>query len=1774
MTDTLEQKPASTELTGGAGFTHEDTVVAYYLAHLLRHEGAAGLPGNVTSVAVQQNGQGNPMDDLVVEFDDAGVKRNLSLQIKRKVTISGSDTNKDFRAIIGAAAETEALPSFARGSDKCGFLVEYVTPDTLRSLKRLIDWANDSPTGAEFAARFSSSGNAGEDERNLRNGLLPVIGAANDEDEVRFYRDFVAMNLNGLEEGGALRAEIVNRLRELVVENKDGTDVLLFDRLCRIARDGAATGKRWTRAVLLEQLRSVVRLKVAPHFADDVKRLNAYSVDSLNVVQEDVDGFHVERESLQQKIIDQLAEHRVVSIGGLPGCGKSTVLKRFAQNAASAGPILFIKNDRIDANNWGAFATGLGLSNTDAVSLLQEIGSTGTPTLFIDGIDRVRPDHQGVITDLVNKIVTESSLSHWKVLVSSRDQGLEAFRAWFPTALYAETGIGDVSVEPFSDDEAEKLAQSKPQLRSLLFGSETVRAIARRPFFASVLAHSIPEGTEPQTEVDLIEAWWTRAGHDADADTIPQRQRALIDIAEHGVGNLGKSIPMRDLKDLTIPQIAALKADRIIRDEKVGSSLAFAHDIFFEWAFLRLLIDLGDDWMKALEDAGEPPLLGRVVGLMAQQAVTEKGKWTEGYRALEKRNLRRQWQREWLTAPPFTPAFEGAKDEFSGLLKADNFALLEKVLVWFQAQHTIPSPIYLGQIKSPVEGVDNLAIADMLGWPSDFRAWGRLVDWIIAEAASIPVRLIPIILDVFSVWQNVFSTIKNSRSKAILTLANDWLLRFEEGKLRDAENSGSIYAFSRGEGSRVGMALRSILLRSAPSYPEFAKAIFKRAIADKDRRRKVFDDLISFSPIMSQVDPDLLADLAEAQLLEELPKDEYDRKRKEREERYKRLAELRAIPESNRTPDQQRVLDHTFFPIGEDRYDVDDIGIERHNNFYHPPSALHEPFKSLFEKKPDVALRLIRNLSNHATEGWKQIHAIRRREMGTPIPVALEFPWDKQEFWGDWRVYSWGQGQLAPTALECAFLALTYWAFKQVEGGRSASDVIKDIVEGNTCFAVLGIALDLVLELWATTDTTLALATCQRLWIYDRARHSQESSKNIDLLGYAWLSRLYGEKADAKAYLDERKYRKRNVMQFATLFALNQDAALQAKFKNALAQFPAALPYEVEEQKTDQGYTDHLKEEATGWAGLGDCANYKQSQFDEERIAITYERPDPLTPKQEARLAKSTTVLQWFNIVAWASQSISANKIEDGLTLDAAIAHVKGLYTNAAFDFRDDMASSLPSVAASVAACVIRFSAPDSEDRKWAWDVLARIEAMTENPETFSGSIVPWHPKRRLVVALFHDRQSEAPRADSVERLMKLALHPLNVVSELALEALFSDKDEHVRWVAGQLALNLCTVHSGEKGNAWDHSSNEKARADSLASALAALKDGTTGPMPKLPPAWTKGGTHRCRAMPDDLWHLPNLFFDSQTAAKLFAKMPLEAWMASDAYRPHTEAMLFDLVAWTKESLLPSWRDKKKRNRSDDRRSDLHEWNAAFGDILARTAPFVTLDVARNSLLAPFLVEDEEALSVVASFADKLVCRHVFDAAVIPANAIPLLDDCVTRVLNDSVFQPKGYRAGEVRGFSMPELIKALLFVNVEKHCPGAARFANGNWSEIATIMPIINRMVRNIGWSSYVMGRYIELHKRAGQAFQISAFGSQVNAALGAIDNAEERWTGTVLPARLAAIVQRQADWNFPLRTEDAQALLKILDSLIDLGDRRSAALEQTEAFKGVQGSAELKST
>ena len=1763
----------STELTGGAGFTFEDTVVAYYLAALLREERAAGQEGTVTRVAVQQAGHGHPMDDLIVEFKHDDSRRRLSLQVKRKITISAAASNTDFREIVAGAVATRATPDFQPDLDVYGFVVENVAAHSFRTLNRLIDWAKSSPSGEDFVRRFTDGGAAAAAERRLCDDLASLIEAKSLDDETNFYHQFSALKLEGLMVGCAFRAEVVNRLQELIASDEDGQDVLLFDRLCRIARDGAGTACIWTRHTLLSQLWGNVRLKVTPNYRADIDLLQSFSSAGMADVSEEIEGFRVERPTLEKTVRDRLAECRLVNISGLPGCGKSAMLKRIASEYATKGPILFLKSDRLMGTSWLTFAAAIGVCRHVIADLLAEIGTAGTPILFIDGIDRVKPDQKGIITDILRAIESNEHLSNWKVLASSRDQGLEAYRAWFPAAFYCDTGIGDVSIAPFNNNEAEALAKEKPNLKRLLLGPTAVREIARRPFFAAVLARSFPDETAaPQTEVDLIDAWWARAGHDAPEETVPQRRRALLDLAEKGARNLGKNIAVQGLEAPTFAQVAALKGDRIIREHDGGASYSFTHDIFFEWVFFRLLIERGADWQRGLTEAGEPPLLGRVVGLLAQQALASPGKWTVGYRDLETRSLRPQWRREWLTAPPFTPAFDQGQKEFQTLLSENDYVLLEKLLVWFQAQHTVPSPLILQHSKNLVEGVNRVRMADMLGWPSDFQGWGRLLDWLFPIAPSLPARLLPSILELFGVWQNVFADIPNPRSLNILGVCSNWLIDLEgsEHPAKVSFEQGRWDDLGRKARSSLATSLRIIILMSARAYPEPAIALFERAVANDRMRGEAYSDLIGFTPMMANVAPSQVVALARAELMKELPQDKIDRVKREESDHFEWLKRIRAIPEKDLTENQRRALEHVHFPIGIEHVDLDDIGIDRHHQFYYPTSALHEPFASLFTKNPEAALGLVRDLANQATKGWRQVHYINRNQMGTPIPVALEFPWGKQEFWGDWHVYSWFMGQLAPNPLECAFLALSHWAFKQIEGGRPTDEIIRTIIEGNECYAVLGLALVLALETFHVSETTLPIAACQRLWRHDTARFAQEPTRDIDLLGFGLMTRLTGAKAKAKEYLDTRASRSRNVRELAMHFAISPDKKLRDHFKEALARFPDDLPYDVEETRSNRNFTASLKEDAERYAGLGDIANYHKHGTEDEQVVVSYQSPVPPSPEQTQKIAANATYLQETAVIGWAGNSLADNAPSDGIALADAIALARTRDNASMFEERRDVADhTTQSMIAAIAACVIRFGDPSAQDHDWALDVFTRIEGMKERPDTFHGSEIPWHPTIYLITGLAHIREANPSDLELARRLMRLTVYPLEGIRNLAFASLFRDPDPGVAWITAQLALEFAIFHRPEikKDGLRDNRVDRAAQKKSHKRALRALGINTIAPLRPLPPAWVKALGQRRYGRPVDEvgWNDPDPSFNARFAASIFQHFPIEAWCQSDIYKPMLEIALKQFVAWTSERLMPPWNDRKRG--SDRNTSESIEWTSLLGDLLARAAPHFETEVVRKEFLAPFLTDDESGLDVLAPFADMTVSRHVLDAPTIPSNTFDFLDDCVDRVVRDQVFDPKGYRAGEVHGFDLPKLIKALLFVAIEK-ADGATRFVNGDWSQINLIMPLVTRLVSAAGWSTFVMDQFLTLCERAGDAYPLDTFVVQANSVLASIENAKGGWAGTTLPARTAGVVQCLADVNFPLQANQAQELLRVLDALIDLGDRRSVALEQTEAFRGIQGS------
>jgi hypothetical protein len=303
--------------------------------------------------------------------------------------------------------------------------------------------------------------------------------------------------------------------------------------------------------------------------------------------------------------------------------------------------------------------------------------------------------------------------------------------------------------------------------------------------------------------------------------------------------------------------------------------------------------------------------------------------------------------------------------------------------------------------------------------------------------------------------------------------------------------------------------------------------------------------------------------------------------------------------------------------------------------------------------------------------------------------------------------------------------------------------------------------------------------------------------------------------------------------------------------------------------------------------------------------------------------------------------------------------------------------------------------------------------------------------------------------------------------------------------------------------------------------------------------------------------------WDGQYAAKVLQKVPVAAVLASEG-RAHFVDALEAFVGWTLDTINPMWRTEQRRGRE---RGDgnLYEWKDQLSRTMASAASHLPSDEVLQRLIRPILTQpDEITMRLLSPFTVSLVCADVLDAPTIRDDTLAVLRAVLERTLEDRGLRRSPYSDGRIGGFDLPELVKSLLFVTVE-NAPSAARFANGRWDDIGQAMPLVDRMVRAAGWHPYVARQFVTLCERSGAAYPVDTFSGQMLAQI--VDGClPSGWKGTSVPAAIAGLVQTHADRLHPLPVSLARKLLQVLDALVDLGDRRSAALQQSESFRGVR--------
>ncbi len=531
---------------------------------------------------------------------------------------------------------------------------------------------------------------------------------------------------------------------------------------------------------------------------------------------------------------------------------------------------------------------------------------------------------------------------------------------------------------------------------------------------------------------------------------------------------------------------------------------------------------------------------------------------------------------------------------------------------------------------------------------------------------------------------------------------------------------------------------------------------------------------------------------------------------------------------------------------GPERYDFHDVGLDYNHGSFYPPTPIDQPFASLFQSAPAVALALVRDLGNRVVRGWRQIIEINEREHGTPIPLDLAFPWGNQRFWGDLQTYVWFEGHgMQPQPLQSAFLALTYWAHKSLDSGRELDGLIQQVVEGHESWTVLGLACSLALQRFQATEVVLPLITTQRLWDADLQRQGAESSWDVNLLGFDPRDRMTKDQREAFDYLKTRRYRTSSIRELSYAFVLSNVEDLRAKLKAGLETFPQNLPYNYEEERSNGTYSASLLETAKIWAKEGDAANYRiEAAPDQPEMAVvSFQDPEPVPEGLERRRQASANSLGDFNVVGWVNASLEHRAPDPRWKLETVLKFARSRDSADLLIAEDRSGKATQACVAGAGAAAIQFGT-DPDDIAWGWAVMERVTAIRDEEDVFRHSPNPMDPRLYLISTLVYDLRSGEPRSDSADRLITFAAdaNPSIAPTALAGALLLHTASPKLAWVVAVLASELFVTHRPVfRNKAWDASAQAKHRLAAGQRARTALVGDGETQLLTPPPAWAKG---------------------------------------------------------------------------------------------------------------------------------------------------------------------------------------------------------------------------------------------------------------------------------------------------------------------------------------------
>jgi hypothetical protein len=646
-----ESKPKS---GGGAattaGTTFQEDVACYFATLILAEanaEPALALPATTRLLDIVAE-SAQPVDDLIIRTSEGGVvlvqtKTSLSLSDKEDSDLASAFDQFVRQSIAGVEiADQTCRPLDAR--DRLTLAVGQRAPGTISNdLLDLLDKIRSVPDASRLADATTRLNDSEQKTLSVIRTLVQRSWSKQHsnatpsvEDELAILHSVYVLPFNFAPDGPS-RVRAHDLLRSVVPDpDRSGDAWRALIEICR------AFGPRRTGGDLeyfrKELERRGLALKAPRSFQADIDSLRTYTTSRIRYIERlaqlklDDTSLKIKRPVVQALLDFATDDH--CAVVGEPGAGKSGCLHDLVGVLSQKHDVVLLTADMVKASSPTELASDLRLAPPHGlVDVLAAWSGEATAFLVVDALDAARARMSlHVLCDILREVTERAP--RWRIVASIREYDLrsspevqELFEGE-PHEQYADPRFPDVrhlSIKSLTKDELDQLRPNAPRLAATFdAASASLSNLLLNPFNLSLLCKLLDqhvgqsELNAVQTQVDLLDLYWTRRAERTDDQATAAERRAVLAAAVGlMVADRELHVASSELDRLLLPAKGqhAVFSDGVLVHVSLPpsegtESIGFAHNILFDYAVHRLWLDgMSDATIKRLSTPTNHDLL-------------------------------------------------------------------------------------------------------------------------------------------------------------------------------------------------------------------------------------------------------------------------------------------------------------------------------------------------------------------------------------------------------------------------------------------------------------------------------------------------------------------------------------------------------------------------------------------------------------------------------------------------------------------------------------------------------------------------------------------------------------------------------------------------------------------------------------------------------------------------------------------------------------------------------------------------------------------------------------------------------------------------------------------------------------------------------------------------------------------------------------------------------------------------------------------------------------